>query len=46
MPSANQLDDLDLQIVRLLQEDSRISYNKIADKLRISVGTAYNRVKR
>ncbi|MEM2728553.1 MAG: Lrp/AsnC family transcriptional regulator, partial [Candidatus Bathyarchaeia archaeon] len=42
----NQLDDLDLQIVRLLQEDSRISYNKIADKLRISVGTAYNRVKR
>ena len=29
----------------MLQEDSRKSYNKIADKLGIAVGTAYNRVK-
>ena len=29
----------------MLQEDSRISFNKIASKLGISVGTAYNRVR-
>jgi DNA-binding Lrp family transcriptional regulator len=39
------IDDVDLQIAMLLQEDSRLSYNKIASKLGISVGTAYNRVK-
>lgn len=39
------LDDVDLKIVTLLQEDSRLSFNKIANKLGISVGTAYNRVK-
>ena len=39
------MDDVDLQIIALLQEDSRLSYNKIATKLGISVGTAYNRVK-
>jgi len=39
------IDDIDLQIVTLLQEDSRLSFNKIARKLGISAGTAYNRVK-
>jgi len=39
------IDDVDVQIVALLQEDSRLSFNKIASKLGISVGTAYNRVK-
>ena len=39
------MDDVDLKIIALLQEDSRLSYNKIATKLGISVGTAYNRVK-
>jgi DNA-binding Lrp family transcriptional regulator len=39
------LDELDMQIITLLQEDSRISFNKIADKLGVSVGTAYNRVR-
>jgi DNA-binding Lrp family transcriptional regulator len=29
----------------LLQEDSRLSFNKIACKLGVSVGTAYNRIK-
>jgi len=38
-------DDTDAKIVGLLQEDSRLSYNKIAGKLGISVGTAYNRIK-
>ncbi|MEM3745104.1 MAG: Lrp/AsnC family transcriptional regulator [Candidatus Bathyarchaeia archaeon] len=42
---SNELDELDFQIIELLQEDSRISFNKIASKLGISVGTAYNRVR-
>jgi DNA-binding Lrp family transcriptional regulator len=40
-----QLDNVDFQIINLLQEDSRLSFNKIAEKLGIAVGTAYNRVK-
>jgi len=40
-----RIDDIDTQIITLLQEDSRLSYNKIAHKLGISVGTALNRVK-
>jgi DNA-binding Lrp family transcriptional regulator len=39
------VDDVDLRIVTLLQEDSRLSFNKIAGRTGISVGTAYNRVK-
>src|SRR3990172_12374250 len=42
---AKNIDSVDLQIVTLLQEDSRLSFNKIARKLGVSVGTAYNRVK-
>lgn len=44
--SPQKLDDIDLQIIRMLQEDSRKSYGKIAGALNIAVGTAYNRVKR
>ncbi|MCX8171403.1 MAG: Lrp/AsnC family transcriptional regulator [Candidatus Bathyarchaeota archaeon] len=40
------MDGLDLKIIRLLQEDSRLSYNKIADNLGVSVGTVYNRIKK
>ena len=39
------MDDIDLKIIRLLQEDARKSFNKIADSIGIAVGTAYNRVK-
>jgi Lrp/AsnC family transcriptional regulator for asnA, asnC and gidA len=39
------IDKVDLEIVTLLQEDSRQSFNRIANRLGISVGTAYNRVK-
>ena len=39
------MDDVDRNIIRLLQEDSRKSFNKIAESLGIAVGTAYNRVK-
>lgn len=44
--STQKFDDLDLQIIRMLQEDSRKSYGKIADALNIAVGTVYNRVRR
>ena len=43
--SPHKLDDIDRKIIRLLQEDSRKSFNKIAVSLGIAVGTAYNRVK-
>jgi len=39
------MDDIDMRIITLLQEDSRLSFYKIANKLGISVCTAYNRVK-
>ena len=39
------IEDIDLQILSLLQEDCRLSFNKIASKLGISVGTAFNNVK-
>lgn len=41
-----QLDDLDLQILRLLEEDARRSSREIAEKLGVATGTVYNRVKR
>jgi DNA-binding Lrp family transcriptional regulator len=43
--SSHNVDEIDRNIIRLLQEDSRKSFNKIADSLGIAVGTAYNRVK-
>lgn len=36
---------IDFQIISLLQEDCRLSFNKIARNLGISVGTAFNHVK-
>ena len=38
-------DDVDIRILSVLQEDCRLSFNKIARKLGISVGTAFNHVK-
>lgn len=43
--SHHKVDEIDHKIIRLLQEDARKSFNKIADSLGIAVGTAYNRVK-
>jgi DNA-binding Lrp family transcriptional regulator len=43
--SHHKVDEVDRKIIRLLQEDARKSFNKIADNLGIAVGTAYNRVK-
>jgi DNA-binding Lrp family transcriptional regulator len=39
------VNDIDLQIINLLQEDCRLSFNKIARKLGISVGMAVNHVR-
>ena len=43
--SIEHIEDIDLQILSLLQEDCRLSFNKIAKKLGISVGTAFNHIK-
>jgi len=40
-----KIDDVDIQILSVLQENCRLSFNKMAKKLGISVGTAFNRVK-
>jgi DNA-binding Lrp family transcriptional regulator len=40
-----KIDELDLRILSVLQEDCRLSFNKIANKLGVSVGTAFNHVK-
>ena len=42
---SENIEEIDLQILSLLQEDCRLSFNKIARKLGISVGTAFNHVK-
>ncbi len=43
---SEKIDAIDMRIISLLQDDSRLSYNKIALKVGISVGTALHRVKR
>ncbi len=43
---AETLTELDLQIMKSLQEDSRLSLSKIADKLGTSVGTAQKHIKK
>jgi Lrp/AsnC family transcriptional regulator for asnA, asnC and gidA len=43
--NVDYMDNVDLQIINLLQEDCRLSFNKIASRLGISAGTAFNRVK-
>lgn len=42
---SENVDALDRQILNLLQENCRLSFNKAASKAGISVGTAYNRIK-
>jgi DNA-binding Lrp family transcriptional regulator len=44
-PSSENIEDVDAKILELLQEDSRLSFNKIASKLGVSVGTAFNHIK-
>lgn len=42
--TAMQLDDIDLRIVRTLQEDGRISYSDISKAVGVSAGTVRNRI--
>jgi len=39
-----QLDEIDKEILRILQEDARKSYREIQDQLSISIGTIHNRI--
>ncbi|MHA1291291.1 MAG: Lrp/AsnC family transcriptional regulator [Promethearchaeota archaeon] len=39
-----QLDEIDSQIIRILQENARKSYREIQDSLGISIGTIHNRI--
>lgn len=39
------IDHLDKEILNVLQNDCRLSFNKVAAETQVSVGTAYNRVK-
>ena len=41
-----QIDDIDIIILKELQEDFTTSYRDIAKKLNLSVGTVHNRVKK
>ena len=40
------IEELDLQILRVLQQDARSSYRDVARKLKIAVGTVHSRVKK
>jgi DNA-binding Lrp family transcriptional regulator len=40
------LDELDVNILRLLNEDARISFRDIAKRLGVAAGTVHNRVRR
>ena len=42
----SEVDELDLKIIKTLQEDARASYRKVAEKLDIATGTVQNRVHR
>lgn len=45
-PSNKSIDETDLEILRLLQNDARISYKELASKLGVAIGTVHNRVKK
>jgi Lrp/AsnC family transcriptional regulator for asnA, asnC and gidA len=38
------LDDIDVAIIKILQENSKTSYRVIQDELKISIGTIHNRI--
>ena len=38
------VDDVDRKIIKLFQEDGRMSYRKIAKELDVSIGTVHNRI--
>ncbi len=40
------VDELDLEILKLLRKDARLSYRKIAKKLNVATGTIQNRIQK
>ena len=44
MKKEKDLDDIDRDIIRILQENAKTSYREIQDKLGISIGTIHNRI--
>ncbi|MCD6248251.1 MAG: Lrp/AsnC family transcriptional regulator [Hadesarchaea archaeon] len=46
MEDRDEIDEIDIEIIRMLEKDGRMSFRDIAKKLKISEGTVYNRVKR
>ena len=38
------LDEIDIEIIKILQENAKTSYRVIQDKLNISIGTIHNRI--
>jgi Lrp/AsnC family transcriptional regulator, regulator for asnA, asnC and gidA len=46
LKESQELDNLDLQLMKLLQKDGRLSYTELSDMLDTTVGTVRNRVQR
>ena len=46
MEDRDEIDEIDIEIIRMLEKDGRMSFRDMAKKLKISEGTVYNRVKR
>jgi Lrp/AsnC family transcriptional regulator for asnA, asnC and gidA len=44
MKKEKDLDDIDRDIIRILQENAKTSYREIQEKLGISIGTIHNRI--
>ncbi len=44
MKKEKDLDEIDKQIIRILQDNARTSYREIKDKLGLSIGTIHNRI--
>ncbi|MEM1586237.1 MAG: Lrp/AsnC family transcriptional regulator [Candidatus Bathyarchaeia archaeon] len=42
----SELDEIDKEIIKMLQDDARISFRKIAEKLNVSEATIFVRVKK
>ena len=42
----NEIDELDMQILKLLRKDARLSLRKVASKLNVATGTVQSRLQR
>lgn len=42
----SEIDEIDREIIRILQEDARVSFRKIAEKLNVSEATIFVRVRK